>query len=80
MVYCQSSTTAVEKVKPFAQQYLANLRMNDCDTMLLTGGDGIMIKAFLVELFAGKIESDVCHLSIIAGNLAMNCGISSNNL
>jgi hypothetical protein len=25
MVYCQSSTTAVEKVKPFAQEYLANL-------------------------------------------------------
>ena len=80
MVYCQSSTTAVEKVKPFAQQYLANLRMNDCDTMSLTGGDGIMMKAFLVELFAGKIESDVCHLSIIAGTSAMNCGISSNNL
>ena len=65
--------------KAFAQECLANLRLNDCNSILLTGGGGKMIKAFLVELFARKIESDVCHLSIIAGTLAMNCGISSNN-
>eukprot|EP00978_Attheya_sp_CCMP212_P049112 scaffold616956_cov161-Attheya_sp.AAC.1 len=80
MVYCQSANTAVDKVKPFSQAYLAKQTLHDCDAMSLTGGDGIMMKSFLVDLFSGKIESDVCNLSIIAGTSAMNCGISSKLL
>jgi hypothetical protein len=80
MVYCQSAGMAVDKVKPFAKEYLASIGMHDSDTMSLTGGDGIMMKSFLVDLFAGKIESDVCKLSIIVGTSAMNCGISSKLL
>jgi hypothetical protein len=39
-----------------------------------------MMKSFLVDIFAGKIESDVRKLSIIIGTSAMNCGISSKLL
>eukprot|EP00978_Attheya_sp_CCMP212_P008570 scaffold20148_cov59-Attheya_sp.AAC.2 len=50
MVYCQSANTAVDKVKPFSQAYLAKQTLHDCDAMLLTGGDGIMMKNFCDEL------------------------------
>jgi hypothetical protein len=80
MVYCQSVVTPVDKVKPFAKKYLALMGMHDSDTTSLTGGNGIMMKSFLVDLFAGKIKSDVCKLSIIVGTSAMNCGTISLKL
>ena len=49
-------------------------------TVILTGANGIMIKSWLVDLFAGKIHSDKCDISSSIGTSAVNCGISSNKL
>jgi hypothetical protein len=80
MVYCQSAALATDKVKPFCQVFLSDLGCHDRDAVSLTGSDGIMMKAFLVDIFSGKLTSDVCDLAMIAGTSAMNCGISSNFL
>ena len=48
--------------------------------MSLTGGDGIMMKAWLVNLFADKIKSEQCDILAIVGTSTVNYGISSNNL
>jgi hypothetical protein len=80
MVYCQSAELAADKVKPFCQLFLSDLGFQDQDAVSLTGNDGIMMKAFLVDIFSGKITSDVCDLAMIAGTSAMKCGISSNLL
>jgi len=46
----------------------------------LTDGDGFMMKAWLVDLFADKIKSEQCDILAIVGTSAVNYGISSNNL
>lgn len=50
------------------------------DDIVLTGPDGIMIKSWLVDLFAGKIISINCNMLVVVGTSAVNCGISSPTL
>lgn len=50
----------------------------DSDAMALTGKTGIKEKSWLVDLFAGSIESEVCKLQILIGTAAIKCGISSD--
>ena len=47
------------------------------DTVVLTGSDGIMMKSWLVDLFADKTTSVNCNISVVVGTSAVNCGISS---
>ena len=50
------------------------------NTLSLTGGDGIMMNSWLVDLFADKITSVHCDILAIIGTSAVNCDISSTNL
>jgi len=50
------------------------------DAVVLTGGDGIMMKSWLVDLFADKMSSKECDIIAIVGTSAVNYGVSSNSL
>ena len=50
------------------------------DTVSLTGGDSIMIKLWLVDLFAEKNTSEYYDILAIVETSAVNCGTSSNNI
>ena len=77
--YCSSAMDAKDTVHPKVQKILRDAGITG-DTVSLTGGDGIMMKAWLVDLFADKLKSDSCDILAIVGTSAVNCGISSNNL
>ena len=77
--YCSSAMDAKDSVHLKVQKILRDAGITG-DTVALTGGDGIMIKAWLVDLFADKIKSDHCDILAIFGTSAVDCGISSNNL
>lgn len=50
------------------------------DTVVLTRDDGAMMKLWLIDLFARKIQSENYDICAIIGTSAVNCGISSNDL
>ena len=47
------------------------------DTVSLIDSNGVMCKAWLVDLFANERQSSVCNLVVLTGTSAVNCGISS---
>ena len=79
MVYCSSALKAKDQIKAKVQCILRDADIGG-DTVLLTGGDGVIMKTWLVDLFAAKIHSDNCDIISIIGTSAINCGISSNKL
>ena len=79
MGYCLSPLDAKDNVHGKVQLMLRDAGIAG-DTVVLTGGDGIMMKSWLVDLFADKITSENCDMLAIVGTSAVNCGISSNNL
>ena len=79
MAYCSSTVEARHTMKGKVQQILREDSI-DGDTVVITGLDGIMMKSWLVDLFGGKIRSDVCDVAVVVGTSAVNCGISSAHL
>lgn len=77
--YCLSALDAKDNVHGKVQLMLKDAGIAS-NTVVLTGGDGIMMKSWLVDLFADKITSESCDLLVIVGTSAVNCGTSSNNL
>ena len=76
---CSSDIDARDKVKGGIQKILRNGNIPG-DVVLLTGSDGIMMKSWLVNFFAGKTSSDNCNIVVVVGTSAVNCGISSSTL
>ena len=74
---CSSAVEAKEKAKEKVQRILKDVDIAR-DTVVMTGGDGVMIKSWLVDLFTGKIYSDNCYIITVVGTSVVNCGISSN--
>ena len=79
MGYCSSAVDARDTVKLAVQKLLREASLNG-DTVVLTGSDGIMMKTWLVDLFADKTTSVNCKIMVVAGTSAVNCGISSPSL
>merc|ERR1740136_210339 len=79
MSYCSSAIDARDKEKTGIQTILREGNMPG-DVVVLTGSDGIMMKAWLVDLFAGKITSVNCNVVVIVDTSAVNYGISSPTL
>ena len=79
MVYCSSAIEARDKVKLAIQSILREAGVCG-DTVVLTGSDGVMMKSYLVDLFAGKTSSVNCRIAVVVGTSAVNCGISSPQL
>ena len=79
MGYCSSAVDARDKVKLAVQKLLREASV-DGDTVVLTGSDGIMMKTWLVDLFADKTTSVNCKIMVVVGTSAINCGISSPSL
>ena len=77
--YFASAIDAKDNVHPKVQKILRDAGITG-NTVSLTGGDGIIMKAWLVDLFADKIKSEQCDILAIVGTSAVNCDISSNNL
>ena len=76
MVYCSSAADARDSVKIAIQKLLREASVVG-DTVVLTGSDGIMMKTWLVDLFADKTNSINCKIIVVIGTSAINCGISS---
>ena len=76
MVYCSSAADARDSVKIAIQKMLREASVVG-DTVVLTGSDGIMMKTWLVDLFADKTTSINCKIIVVIGTSAINCGISS---
>ena len=79
MAYCSSAIDARDNVKGGIQKILRDGNITG-DVVVLTGSDGIMMKSWLVDLFAGKTSSDNCKIVVVVGTSAVNCGISSPTL
>jgi hypothetical protein len=47
------------------------------DAITLTGGTGLMMKNWIVNLFGGDLKSDAANLRIVLATSAANCGLSS---
>ena len=59
MVYCSSAVEARDKVKSAVHSILRESGVCS-DTVVLMGSDGIMMKSYLVDLFAEKTSSVNC--------------------
>ena len=79
MAYCSSALDARDNVKDKLRGILRKEGIPG-DVVVLTGSDGIMMKGWLVDLFSGKIASEICDVAIVVGTSAVNCGISSSSL
>jgi superfamily II DNA helicase RecQ len=47
------------------------------DAIPLTGGTGLMMKNWIVNLFGGDLKSDAANVRIVLATSAANCGLSS---
>ena len=79
LAYCSSDMDARNNIKEKLREILRKEDIQG-DTVVLTRSDGIMMKGWLVDLFSGKIQNDVCDVAIVVGTSAVNCGISSSSL
>lgn len=76
LIMTNSAMKATDTLVPLIEDLIQHLGV-DGDIISLTGEDGIMLKAWLVDLFAGKITTPLCNLRGMPCTKAANCGISS---
>jgi len=78
LVYCATAKMATDTVKPAASAALAE--QGDGDALTLIGGDGIMMKQYLIDMFSGRLDSELVKLVLLIGTSAVQCGVSANDL
>ena len=79
IVYTNTRTSAEDHLFDHFNDLVESINTDvEEDVMTLTGGTGVMMKAFLVDLFSNKISSDTCNLRVLIATSAANCGISSD--
>ena len=61
MGYCSSAMDAKDNVHERVKLILKDAGLPG-DAVVLTGGDGVMMKSWLIDLFAGKSTSMECDI------------------
>ena len=79
MSYFSSAVETKDKIKDKIPGILKDTDITG-DTFVLTWGDGLMMKSWLDDLFAGKIQIDNCDICAIIGTSAVIYDISINEL
>ena len=74
--YCSSAIDAHDKIKRGIQTIIREGNISG-NVVVQTDSDGIMTKAWLIDLLTGKTTSANCNIAVIVGTSAANCKISS---
>ena len=77
LLYTNTRATA-EDVLLKKSENLLSIITGGGDALTLTGGTGLMMKNWIVNLFGGELKSEAANVRIVLATSAANCGLSSN--